>query len=220
MKKIEIMKNKKTQLALSILAIAVIGVFVQNNLNNASTNQEISSALSDASVQNLPMPPPNALKQIGVKSISIDDAKRQTGLSEAFTPSYVPNGLVLESTRQILDPSGNRMLLLYLQDGKTTSEETIIRKVIEDGMVIEIVREQNDVKFNWNDYVTQAVSENPEIRSSTTINNHKVLLIKQNPEINYPNMAKVIFGNTRIEVASDQFEPTVLARVIRSIMIR
>lgn len=220
MKKIEIMKNKKTQLVLSILAIAVIGAFAQNSLNNASTNQEISNAVSDASVQNLPMPPPNALKQIGVKSISIDDAKRQTGLSEAFAPSYVPNGLVLESTRQILDPSGNRMLLLYLQDGKTTSEETIIRKVIEDGMVIEIVREQNDVKFNWNDYVTQAVSENPEIRSSTTINNHKVLLIKQNPEINYPNMAKVIFGNTRIEVASDQFEPTVLAQVIRSVMIR
>ena len=217
MKKIEIMKTKKTKFALSILAIAVIGVFAQYPLNDASTNQEVS-VLNDESVQTMPLPPPIPLKDIGTKAISFDDAKSRTGLSQAFTPSYVPGDLVLESTRHILDPSGNRMLILYLPDGKPASEETFIREIIDKGMAIEIVREQNDDNFSWNDYVTQAVKENPDIRSSTMINNHQVLLIKKNPEINYPNMAKIMFGNIRIEVASDQIDPLELSKVIRSMM--
>ncbi|MEX1150830.1 MAG: hypothetical protein WEB28_01960 [Nitrosopumilaceae archaeon] len=214
MKKIE---TKKTKLALSILAIAVIGVFAQHHLGDASTNQEVS-VVNDKYVQTLPLPPPILLKDIGTKSLSFDDAKSQTGLSQAFSPSYVPNGLILDSTRHILDPNGNRMLILYLPDGTTTSEETFIGEVIDNGMAIEIVREQNDDNFSWNEYVTQAVKENPSIRSSTTINNHQVLLIKKNPEINYPNMAKIMFGNLRIEVASDQIDPLELSKVMRSII--
>ncbi|MEW6044032.1 MAG: hypothetical protein AB1608_07185 [Thermoproteota archaeon] len=217
MKNIETLKNKKTKIVLSILAIAVVGMFVQNHFADTNTNQELNN-LNDAAVQTLPMPPPNLLKQVGVKSSSFDEAKSKTGLAEAFTPSYVPDGLVIESTRHIVDPSGNRMLILYLPAGKTTTEDTSIRQVIEDGMVIEIVREKPDNNFNWNGYVSQAVTENPSIRSSTTINNHVVLLIKENPEINYPNMAKIVFGNTRIEVASDQFDPTVLAKVLESMV--
>jgi hypothetical protein len=215
--KMETIKTKKTKLALSILAIVVIGAFTQHHLSDASTNQEVS-VVNDEYTQTLPLPPPIPLRDIGIRSVSFDDAKSQTGLSQAFTPSYVPNGLVVESARHILDPNGNRIVILYLPDGTITSEETYIGEVIDKGMAIEIVREQNDDNFSWNDYVTQAVKENPTIRSSTMINNHQVLLIKKNPEINYPNMAKIMFGNIRIEVASDQIDPLELSKVMRSMI--
>lgn len=215
MKKIEKLNNK-TKIALTVLAIAVVGVFAQNQLG-VDSDQKYNGESSEPNTQTMPMPPSNLLKQIGVRS-SFDEAKSKIGLVDAFTPTNIPKGLVMESVRHIIDPNGNRMLILYLPDGKTTSEETSIRQVIENGMVIEVVREKSDDSVSWNDYVTKAVTENPSIRSSTMIGDHKVLLIKKNPEINYPNMAKIVFGNTRIEVASDQIEPTDLVKVLQSLV--
>lgn len=217
MQKTEITKNKKTGIVLSATFVLVMTVmFVQ--YYPVDTQTFSSEIPSDESIGYVPLPPPILLKDIGLQSTSFNEAKSQAGLSQAFTPLYVPGDLVHESTRLILDSNGNRIVTIYLPNGETSTENTSIQDVIDKGMAIEISRESNDANFNWNDFVTQSVKENSNIRSSNLVNNHQILLIKSNPEINYPNMAKTMFGNIRIEVASDQYDVTQLEKVIKSIM--
>jgi hypothetical protein len=217
MQKTKIMKNKKTGIALSAtFALVMTIVFVQYYPVNTQTFSSETS--SDESISYVPLPPPILLKDIGIQSTSFNEAKSQAGLSQAFTPLYVPGDLVLDSTRLILDSNGNRMVIIYLPNGDKSTADTSIREVIDKGMAIEISRELDDANFNWNNFVTQSVKENSNIRSSSQMNNHQILLIKNNPEIDYPNMAKTMVGNLRIEIASDQYDVTQLEKVIKSIM--
>ncbi len=217
MQKTEIVKNKKTGIALSATFVLVmIVMFVQ--YYPVGTQTFSSETSHDESIGYIPSPPPIALKDIGIQATSFNEAKSQAGLSQAFTPSYVPGDLVHESTRLILDSNGNRIVTTYLPNGKTSTENTSIQEIIDKGMAIEISQEQNDDNFNWNDFVTQSVKENSKIRSSSLMNNYQILLIKSNPDTNYPNMAKTMFGNMRIEVASDQYDVMELEKVIKSIM--
>ena len=217
MQKTEIVKNKKTGIALSATFVLVMTVmFVQ--YYHVDTQTFSSETSHDESVGYIPSPPTIPLKDIGIQATSFNEAKSRAGLSQAFTPSYVPGDLVYDSTRLILDSNGNRIVIAYLPNGETSTENTSIQEIIDKGMAIEISREQNGENFNWNNFVIQSVKENSKIRSSSIVNNHQVLLINSNPEINYPNMAKTMFENLRIEVASDQYDVIQLEKVIESIM--
>lgn len=166
----------------------------------------------------IPQAPERLLSEIGNQTLSFENAKQETGLSNAFAPSYIPSGYALDSVRTISDNGiDHEITMIYLPSGIKSSEQTSIQQMIKDGMVVSIKSDKNGAS-DWNASVKKQVQDAPEIRSSILINNNEILLIQNNPEIDYPFAAKTFKDNLRIEIFSQKLDTDILKSVIISMV--
>lgn len=205
--------NKKIGMIGTGFLAVMIGIIIVSNVHSFdnSDSTKIQSNL-------VPQAPERLLSEIGNQTLSFDNAKQETGLANAFAPSYIPSGYALDSVRTISDKGiDHEIMMIYLPSGIKSSEQTPIQQMIKDGMVVSIKSDKNSAS-DWNTSVRKQVQDAPEIRSSISINNSEILLIQKNPEIDYPFAAKAFKGDLRIEVFSQKLDTDILKSVIISMM--
>jgi hypothetical protein len=205
--------NKKIGLIGTGILAVMIGVIIMSNVHSFDYG---NSTKTQSNL--IPQAPERLLSEIGKQTLSFDNAKQETGLANAFAPSYIPSGYALDSVRTISDKGiDHEIMMIYLLSGIKSSEQTSIQQMIKDGMVISIKSDKNSAS-DWNTSVRKQVQDAPEIRSSISINNNEILLIQKNPEIDYPFAAKTFKGDLRIEVFSQKLDTDILKSVIISMM--
>jgi len=210
------MEKNKTKIGAGLCALAVITTVVMLT-QFSSWDQTIVTNISNGP-ESIPSPSELPLSVIGNKTISFTEAKLQTGITNTVLPSYMPQNLEFDSIRTIRDSTGGEMVIVYSQSGVKSTDQTTIERAIANGLVISIKEEKSNTSFNWNEYVKQQVAENPIQLSSVVIGAQQLLLVKSNPDIDSPNMAKIMIGNLRIEAASKQFNITDLEKIVSSMI--
>lgn len=213
--------KRKTLAFSSVFAISVLivatAVFVQNS--SYSTQFTASADLVENTFEAVPTPPSMPLSMFGQKASSFEEAKIQTGLSKASLPTYVPNGLVLESIRTNDVNTYNEITVIYAPPNIETVSESTIEQSIEQGLVITYAQEDTESNFNWNEFVDRQVREAPEVRSSVMIDGHKAMLIQNNPDLLWPYEVRLIVDDQQIHLVSMYSDTAELEKVLSSMLI-
>ena len=207
--------KKRISIGLAVLAVAIVAVAASTQFYTSGMN----AGLNTEDQQNpIPKPPPMALSEFGQKVVSFQDAKDATGLGKAVLPTYVPNGLTLESIRKLSEGPRNEITAVYAPEAAKTTDSSLMTKSIEDGLVITIVKDNTWTATGWNEYVRQQVEEAPDVRSSVTINGNEVMLLQNNPTYGIPYGTKVWVDGQQIVLYSQALNTSELQKVASSML--
>lgn len=218
--------SKKTTYAI-LFGVAMITVFGLTEFSTMNFVSETDNGVSDGEIRATPpypIPAPRSidLEQLGTKHASFDQAKQSVGMPNAVLPSYVPDGILLDSVRTQLNEAGNEITAIYVQKNalKTIVESghsPTYEDIIANGMTVNIKANAGS-SSDWESIVDFRVNEAPDVRSSTTIGNVKTILIKGTPEYGWPSEARIVYGDQYIMLSSVKYNTVELEKVLRSMI--
>ncbi len=152
--------------------------------------------------------------------VSSDEAKRQLGFDRLSEPADIPEGLVLKSTRAIVSDDGTyrQLTQFYGPESADSSDKAFVDDFLSSGgLMILYVEDDRAKPFDWKALGARLVSESPNKREMSVVNDADALIVKGDKEQKEKSEVMFDIGRTRVAVVSNSYSADELLPIAQSI---